>query len=53
MFYYRMFDEKGAPIGVMTCSMHLESSETQVEITEAEYNELSEEMNQQNIESEV
>lgn len=52
MFFYKII-ENGVVTGLMTASLHCESSETQVEITEDEYIRLSEEMNHQNIESEV
>lgn len=50
MFYYKIIENEEVT-GLMTASMHCESSETQVEITEEEYNALSEKMNQQIIES--
>lgn len=50
MFYYKIV-ENGEVTGLMTASLHCESSETQVEITEEEYNRLSEEFNQQTFES--
>lgn len=40
MWHYKSFDKNGVFQGLMTCSMHLESSSTQVEITKEEYDEL-------------
>lgn len=47
MFYYKQIDEQGNVIAVLTCSMHLESSETQIELTEEEYNNLLAEMQEE------
>lgn len=38
MYYYKSFDENGVFIGVLTCDQYLIESETQVAITEEEYN---------------
>lgn len=38
MYYYKSFDENGTFMGVLTCDSYLEESETQVAITEEEYN---------------
>jgi hypothetical protein len=50
MFYYKII-ENGVVTGLMTASLHCESSETQVEITEDEYLQLEEQFNQQIVES--
>lgn len=39
MYYYKQIDENGETISVLSCDQHLAESETQVEITEEEYNE--------------
>lgn len=44
MYYYKQIDTFGMVIALLTCDTHLESSETQIEITEEEYNELLEGM---------
>ena len=44
MWYYKSYDLEGNFQGIFTCSLHLESSETQIEITEEEYNQLLAEM---------
>lgn len=40
MYYYKQVDILGNITALLTCSMHLEESESQIEITEEEYNEL-------------
>ena len=44
MYYYKQIDEQGNITAVLTCDTHLESSESQIEITEEEYNELLQQM---------
>ena len=39
MYYYKQIDENGETISVLSCDQHLAESETQIEITEEEYNE--------------
>ena len=39
-YYYKQIDILGNVIALLTCDTHLESSESQIEITEEEYNEL-------------
>lgn len=39
MYYYKQIDENGETVSVLSCNQHLSESETQVEITEEEYNE--------------
>lgn len=46
-YYYKQLDEQGNLTGLLTCSMHLESSERQVEIIKEEYDELLAEFNRQ------
>ena len=43
-YYYKQIDISGNLLAVLTCDMHLESSESQIEITEEEYNQLLEEI---------
>lgn len=43
-YYYKQIDIIGNIIALLTCDTHLESSDSQVEITEAEYNRLLAEM---------
>lgn len=40
MYYYKQIDQEGNIVALLTCNTHLESSESQIEITEEEYNEL-------------
>lgn len=40
MYYYKQIDILGKVLALLTCDTHLESSESQVEITEEEYSEL-------------
>ena len=47
MYYYKQIDNEGNVIAVLTCSMHLESSDTQIELTEEEYNQLLAEMQEE------
>lgn len=47
IFYYKII-ENGKVTGLMTASLHCESSETQVEITEEEYNNLMAQFEQEN-----
>ena len=47
MFYYKQIDILGNIIALLTCDTHLESSESQIEITEEEYNRLLEEMQEE------
>lgn len=44
MYYYKQIDILGKILALLTCDTHLESSESQVEITEEEYNQLLAEM---------
>lgn len=44
MYYYKQIDILGNITALLTCSMRLESSESQIEITEEEYNQLLSEM---------
>ena len=44
MYYYKQIDILGNILALLTCSMHLEESESQIEITEEEYNQLLSEM---------
>lgn len=37
MYYYKQIDENGETVSVLSCDQHLKESETQVEITEEEY----------------
>lgn len=39
-FYFKIINEEGKVISLLTCDMHLYSSETQIEISEEEYNTL-------------
>lgn len=39
MYYYKQIDENGEIVSVLSCNQHLAESETQIEITEEEYNE--------------
>lgn len=39
-YYYKRIDSEGNVISLITCDQHLEESAEQIEITEAEYNEL-------------
>ena len=39
MYYYKQIDENGETVSVLSCDQHLKESETQIEITEEEYNE--------------
>lgn len=39
MYYYKQIDENGETMSVLSCDQRLRESETQVEITEEEYNE--------------
>ena len=39
-YYNKVIDTKGNVVSLLTCNIHLAESETQIEITEAEYNEL-------------
>ena len=43
-YYYKQIDDNNNIKMLLTCSKHLESSDTQIEITEQEYNELLIEM---------
>lgn len=40
VYYYKQIDILGKVLALLTCDTHLESSDSQVEITEEEYNEL-------------
>lgn len=40
MTYYKIIDGEGNVISLITCNQHLKESAEQIEITEAEYNEL-------------
>ena len=40
VYYYKQIDHNGNIIALLTCDTHLESSETQIEITEEEYTQL-------------
>ncbi len=51
VYYYKQIDILGQIIALLTCSMHLESSESQIEITEEEYNTLLQTMQHDNEES--
>lgn len=44
IYFYKQIDILGNVIALLTCDTHLESSESQIEITEDEYNELMEGM---------
>lgn len=44
MYFYKQIDILGNIIELLTCDTHLESSESQIEITEEEYNQLLQEM---------
>lgn len=44
MYYYKQIDELGNVVALLTCDTHLESSESQIEITEEEYDELLQQM---------
>lgn len=44
MYFYKQIDILGNIIALLTCDTHLESSDSQVEITEEEYNQLLSEM---------
>ena len=44
MFYYKQIDSEGNIVAILTCSIHLEESETQIELTEEQYNQLLAEM---------
>lgn len=44
MYFYKQIDILGNIIALLTCDTHLESSDSQVEITEEEYNQLLAEM---------
>lgn len=37
MYYYKQIDENGEVVSVLSCDTHLTESETQIEITEEEY----------------
>lgn len=39
-YYYKRIDEEGNVVSLITCDQHLKESAEQIEITEAEYNEL-------------
>lgn len=39
-YYYKKTNTDGNVVSLITCNTHLAESETQIEITEAEYNEL-------------
>ena len=38
-YYYKQIDENGEVISVLSCGNYLRESETQIQITEEEYNE--------------
>lgn len=40
IYYYKVIDTKGNVVSLLTCNIHLAESEEQIEIGEAEYNEL-------------
>lgn len=40
MHYYKRIDEEGNVVSLITCNIRLKESAEQIEITEAEYNEL-------------
>ena len=44
MFYYKQLNSNNEPVAVLTCDIHLESDDFQVEITEDEYTSLLEEL---------
>lgn len=44
IYYYKQIDILGNVIALLTCDTHLESSDSQIEITEEEYNELLQQM---------
>ena len=39
MYYYKQIDENGEITSVLSCDTYLRESETQIQITEEEYNE--------------
>lgn len=39
-YYYKRIDEEGNVVSLITCDQRLKESAEQIEITEAEYNEL-------------
>lgn len=43
-FYYKMLDEHGNLIGLLTCDGHLGEDEFQVEIDDAEYERLHDQL---------
>lgn len=43
-YYYKQIDILGKVLALLTCDTHLESSDSQIEITEEEYNQLLKEM---------
>lgn len=43
-YFYKQIDILGNIIALLTCDTHLESSDSQIEITEEEYNQLLQEM---------
>ena len=47
MYYYKQIDILGNITALLTCDIHLEESESQIEITEEEYNQLLEEMQEE------
>lgn len=51
MYYYKQVDILGNITALLTCSMHLEESESQIEITGEEYNTLLQTMQYDNEES--
>lgn len=44
MFYYKQIDILDSVLALLTCTTRLNSTESQVEITEEEYNQLLAEM---------
>lgn len=50
-YYYKQIDISGNLQAILTCDMHLESSPSQIEITEEEYNTLLHTMQHDNAES--
>lgn len=40
MFYYKQIDENGEIVSVLACDTHLRESDTQIEITKEEYDQI-------------
>ena len=47
VYYYMQIDTLGNILALLTCSMHLESSDTQIELTEEQYNQLLADMQEE------